>query len=190
MKRFLIATAVLLAIAIIVPAVSFASYKLSFHRRLHGKARREWKQAAVSDIVRKAANSAWLSNEIATLSVQTKDTNHMAEDSWFSGHLILTRSGEWMLYTNICTKSNARVHDLFIGLGSDGKWYYSSYHFCIEMVVLRMNPELEGQPENLRKFVWAYYLRTFDRRSGDCLQETWNWKLWRPRAASPSSSGP
>jgi len=190
MKKILFAVAALLAIAIIIPAVSFARFKLGFHQRLYGKARKKWKQAAISDIARKATNSAWLSNELAAVAAQTKATTGQTEQDWFSGNLILTRSGEWILYTNVCNKSDRRVHDLLIGLGSNGKWYYSTYHFCVQMIVLHMNPELEGQPEHLQKFVWAYYLREFDGHSDECLQETWNAKLRRPRAAGGRPSGP
>ncbi len=190
MKKVLVAVAILLAIAVLVPAVNFVRYRISLHQRLYGKARKEWKQAAVTDLARKVANSTWLSNEVAAVAAQIKTNSDAPDDNWFSGHLLLARSGEWMLYTNICSKSDRRIHDLFIGLGSNGKWYFSTYHFCIEMVVLRMTPELEGQPASLQQFVWAYYLQEFDGRSDDCLQETWNPKLWRRRAAAGGGSGP
>ena len=54
--------------------------------------------------------------------------------------------------------------------GSDGKWYYSTYHFCVEMIVLR---DMLDQPENLAKFRNECALREFDGHSDACLETTW-----------------
>ena len=83
--------------------------------------------------------------------------------------MILMRKGEWLAYTNVCRKQDRHIYDLFLARGSDGRWYYSTYHFCIGMIVLRM----EEQPEDLAEFARTYFLRTFDGRSDDCLQKTW-----------------
>jgi hypothetical protein len=82
----------------------------------------------------------------------------------------VTRNGEWLAYTNVCRKEDRHIHDLFLARGSDGRWYYSTYHFCIGMIVLRME---EQQPEDLAGFAKTYFLRTFDGQSDDCLQKTW-----------------
>jgi hypothetical protein len=189
-KKILIAIAAMVAIAVLVLLAQAVRFKIWSHQRLYGKPRREWKQMAVTDIARRATNSAWLSNEVAAVAAEMAKPTDRFEQAWFSDHLLLMRSGEWMVYTNICSKQNGRIHDLFIGRGSDGKWYYSTFHFCIGMVVLQMGLELEGQPENLQKFVWAYYLREFDGRSDDCLQETWNAKLRRPRLTQVGGGPP
>jgi len=79
------------------------------------------------------------------------------------------RNGDWLAYANICQKEDHRIRDLFLGRGSDGRWYYSTYHFCIGMVVLKM----EEQSDDLAGFAKTYYLRPFDGHSDKCLQETW-----------------
>lgn len=85
--------------------------------------------------------------------------------------LILMTNGEWMVYRSICRKENFWVRDLFLGRASDGRWYYSTYHFCINMCALgRMG---EGQPSSLADFAQTYYLKPFDGRSDECLQSTW-----------------
>lgn len=77
--------------------------------------------------------------------------------------------GDWIAYTNICQKQDRRIEDLFIGRGSDGQWYYSTFHFCKGMLVLRG----EDRPEDLRSFAKGYFLRTFDGRSDESLRKTW-----------------
>lgn len=79
------------------------------------------------------------------------------------------RNGDWLAYANICHKQDGRIRDLFLGRGSDGRWYYSTFHFCNQMIVLKM----EEQSTNLVEFAKTYYLREFDGRSDECLQKTW-----------------
>jgi hypothetical protein len=135
---------------------------------LQSSARRAWKEKIIADIAARIADVSWPTNEFARLKPQR--TNEPSEDaSWLSDQIILTRKGEWLAYANVCQKQNRRIHDLFIARGSDGRWYYSTYHFCIGMIVLRM----EEQPEDLAAFTKAYFLQTFDGESDDCLQKTW-----------------
>jgi hypothetical protein len=87
------------------------------------------------------------------------------------------KNGDWILYRSICTKQDRRIHDIFIGRASDGKWYYSTYHFCIGLVTLMMM----DQSENLPEFLKTYYLREFDGHSDKCLKKTWPTKNQRAR---------
>lgn len=131
-------------------------------------ARREWKDRAIADISTRVANSAWVSNELAHL--KTRGDNHPSDsDGWLSERLIVMRNGDWLAYANLCQKQDSRIRDLFLGRGSDGRWYYSTYHFCKGMVVLKM----EEQSDDLAGFAKTYYLRQFDGHSDECLQKTW-----------------
>jgi hypothetical protein len=78
-------------------------------------------------------------------------------------------NGEWMAYRNVCAKEEDRIADLVIGRGSDGKWYYSTFHFCIGMLNLRTME----QPESLPRFQTEYFLQEFDGHSDECLKKTW-----------------
>jgi len=131
-------------------------------------ARRAWKNQALADITTQVADSAGISNELAQLKMETSGPTQGSE-RWFSPRLILMRNGEWLAYASVCHKAAPRISDLFLARGSDGQWYYSTYHFCVDMIVLRM----EEQPENLAAFVQAYSLRPFDGHSDACLQKTW-----------------
>lgn len=135
---------------------------------LHSSARRAWKERNIADIAARVAAPSWPTNEFAQLKPQS--TNDLSDDtSWLSEHIIVTRRGEWLAYANSCQKQDGRIADIFLARGSDGHWYYSTYHFCVGMVVLRM----EEQPEDLAAFAKTYFLQTFDGQSDDCLQKTW-----------------
>lgn len=160
-KRFIIAGVGILLIAAGIAVVGRGD-------QLQSSARRNWKQQSVAEITARVVDPAWPTNELARL--KTQNTGEpSAEASWLSDRIIVTRNGEWLAYASICRKENSRIHDLFLARGSDGRWYYSTYHFCIGMIVLLM----DEQPEDLAGFAKTYFLRTFDGQSDDCLQKTW-----------------
>lgn len=162
-KRFLnIAgvVSVLVVVSVIAIAVRYAP---------SSSARRAWKEKAIGEISTRIANPAWPSNELAHL--KTKGTNDPSDsDTWLTERLIVMRNGDWLAYANICQKEDSRIRDLFLGRGSDGRWYYCTYHFCMGMVVLRMMAE---QSDDLAAFSKTYCLRQFDGHSDECLQKTW-----------------
>jgi hypothetical protein len=108
-------------------------------------ARRAWKEKALADISSRVTDPLWVSNEAARL--QRHGTNDPSDsDGWLSERLILMRNGDWLAYGSVCQKANRRIEDLFVARGSDGRWYYSTFHFCLGMFELKM----DGQPETLR----------------------------------------
>ena len=136
--------------------------------RLNSKARKEWKDKAIAEITRQISDTAPVSKEIESL--KTKPSEESEWGRWISEDLIVMTNGEWMAYRNICAKEEGRMPDLFIGRGSDAKWYYSTYHFCIGMIVLK---SMRDQPESLTRFRSDCYLREFDGYSDECLKKTW-----------------
>jgi hypothetical protein len=92
-------------------------------------------------------------------------------EGWLSEHLILMQSGEWLVYKSHCNKAPPHnVMDIFLAKGSEGKWYYSTCHFCVGMVGLRMTQD--HQPLDLATFAKVYRLREFDGKSDACLGKT------------------
>jgi hypothetical protein len=135
---------------------------------LQSGARRAWKERSIADITARVADPSWPTNEFARL--KPRSTNDVSDDAcWLSENIIVTRKGEWLAYANSCQKQDGRIPDIFLARGSDGRWYYSTYHFCVGMVVLRM----EEQPEDLATFAKTYFLQMFDGQSDDCLKKTW-----------------
>jgi hypothetical protein len=131
---------------------------------LRSKARKQWKDNAVGSITQTYGDSAGLTNELQRLAGEQSES-----ENWLSSKLIVMTNGEWLVFTNKCHKEDRNIHDIFIARGSDGQWYYSTYHFCINMIVLRIDP----RPANLSEFVQRYSLRTFDGRSDISLEKTW-----------------
>ena len=101
----------------------------------------------------------------------------------------MLQNGDWIVCENICQKEDNRIHDLFIGRGSDGRWYYSTFHFCVDLMVLHVE---DRQPATLAQFADGFYLTPFDGRSDDCLRQTWTGGAtdrksfrWPPPASCP-----
>ena len=162
-KKLLIAGAiVLLGLA----ALGLAALMGGEH--LNSRARKQWKNQAIAEITQRTRDTASVLKELESLT--NKPSVESEWDRWISKDLIVMTNGEWMVYRNVCAKEAGHIPDLFIGRGSDDKWYYSTYHFCIDMLVLRTMME---QPESLAKFRQDGYLREFDGRSDECLNKTW-----------------
>jgi hypothetical protein len=136
---------------------------------LRSEARRAWKEKAMAEIAALVADSNRLSGELEQLKEAQAQAKPTDEGFWISGHLLLMRNGDWLAYANNCWKEEPHIYDMFLARGSDGQWYYSTYHFCVKMLVLRVG----DQPESLAAFAKAHYLRPFDGRSDECLQKTW-----------------
>ena len=137
--------------------------------RLRAKPRREWKDQAIAKIERRLSDRQALEAEIARIG-QALAATRPAPDAWIGDDVLVMKNGDWIACQSTCSKEDPRIHDLFIGHGSDERWYYSTFHFCRGKVVLRV----EGHPpESLAGFADAYWLVPFDGRSDDCLKATW-----------------
>ena len=143
-------------------------------------ARREWKEQAIPEIARLAGDREWIAREIIRLKLAAKAEKPgplRGENGigWLTDHMILMRNGEWLVYRNHCSKQSPHtVKDIFLAKGSNGKWYYTTCHFCVGMYALiLMQSELpENQPATLAAFAKRYHLREFDGHSDACLQTT------------------
>ena len=136
------------------------------------KERREWKEKAISEIVKYSADKNWIENGIKGLKTLPPPQNFANGGAgWLSHNMILFRNGEWLIYRNHCHKEPPHtVEDIFIAKGSNGKWYYTTCHFCIEMYGLLMDQHCP--PPDISIFSKAYHLKEFDGISNVCLQKT------------------
>ncbi len=158
----------LLAGLIVFVVVSFVVFQNPMHGRLHAAARKEWKEKAVSGIAGHLVDQTWLERELGVVKIKLASEGE-EDGGWFTRDLLVLKNGDWIAYSAKCSKEDARIHDIFVGRASDGKWYYSTFHFCIGMIDLRM----EGRTDSLSKFITTYSLREFDGRSDECLKQTW-----------------
>lgn len=180
-RLFAIRSVLLLSLCVAVVAVLLVWWGREDPWR--SKARRQWKDQAVARIEQLLGDKAWLAAETARLN--SAATSRPFEGAWVGDELLVMQNGDWIVCQNICSKQNRRIKDLFIGRASDGKWYYSTFHFCVGKCVLQM----ERRPEDLAHFVNAYWLVPFDGRSDDCLNSTWtDSEPWGEQKMQPESS--
>jgi len=133
---------------------------------LRAPARRAWKDKALAELARRSADPKFVTNELAAMKAGKASQKNCRSEPWLSDHLILLENGEWLLYASICSKADRRIHDIFIGRASDGKWYYSTWHSCSYVI------NLHHQSKSLEDFIKEYWLREFDGRSDECLEKT------------------
>lgn len=127
----------------------------------HSQERREWKDAAIMAIQNDLKATDYLNKRFG---------DHSENAEWLTADTILCSDGSWLAYRGQCHKEDPKVHDIFIAKASNGKWYYSDFHFCKEMMVLASG----NQPESLDEFKHQYFLASFDGKSDDALEPTWN----------------
>jgi hypothetical protein len=156
----------------VLVATAVVVVRVKSRDRLTGPARREWRDDAVARVDRRLADPQWLAGEVDRLKAAALEPPELGR--WAGEHVLVMRNGDWIVCENICRKEDARIHDLFIGRGSDGRWYYSTFHFCIDRVVLANT----RQPGSLAQFADGYWLAPFDGRSDECLKVTWAGGPW------------
>lgn len=160
----------IIGVAVLLLGTMLLVFWLKANTGLRAKPRRAWKDNAIADIFQKSTDAGWIESQLAELNSRPPDA--WPEVHWLSESLLLMKDGEYIVYCQCCSKQDSRIHDIFVGRGSDGKWYYTTYHFCIGMFVLT-SMSRHGQPASLADFVDTYYLREFDGRSAECLNKTW-----------------
>jgi hypothetical protein len=83
--------------------------------------------------------------------------------------LLLMTNDEFVVYSFRHGFNSGFVDHLFLARGSDGRWLYSTYHFCNSMVGARF----DEQPGSISEFATRYSVCEFDGKSDVCLQRTW-----------------
>jgi len=134
--------------------------------------RMRWKARSIAEIEAVVGAKAELASSISRLESKRKPDEEQgnAEAWWISDDLMLMKSGEWLAYRYSCCHDSPLLSDHFIAKASDGKWYFSSFHFCNGMLGLLM--DLQRQPKSLALFLKAFNFREFDGSSNACLDST------------------
>ncbi len=137
----------------------------------------DWKRNAIAKIEARRADPAWLEAELKKLAAEASSRDQPSTGAgWAGGELLTTQNGDWMICQSVSVKEKKLgiPQDLFIALGSDHRWYYSSFHFCIGKSSIMSDPQVE----NLADLVEAYWMVPFDGKSDDCLKPTWHGESW------------
>lgn len=175
MKRTIVIVAI--SAALVLSAAVYAYWP-----RLTNRPRRIWKDQAIEQVRHRVADEQWLSAETDRVKAQPRSF----EGGWFSDELLLMKNGDWMVAQHMCSKQEPLIKDIFIGRGSDGRWYYSTFHFCVGLDVLHMEP----QPKSLAEFVRGFWLVPFDGKSDDCLEQTWTSEPYGQFLLNPAIAKP
>ena len=128
-------------------------------------ARENWKTATLPHLVETSATNEQVRIELE----QIKNPTSNVDFSWAHEHVILMTNGEYLVYAFRHGFNNGFLDHLFLAHGTDGKWYYSTYHFCNHMAVILA----DDPPGSIGEFAKRYWLSEFDGKSDDCLKHTW-----------------
>ena len=160
MKRFvIISLSVVLAIAALYVGW-MATVKWRWER-----GRTKWAAAALPKLAELSCTSEVVRTELAQLKSPTPNLDF----GWAHDDIILMTNGEYLIYAWWHGFNSGLVDHLFLAHGSDGKWYYSTYHFCNHMAMIRG----DDAPGSIAEFIGRYAVREFDGRPEECLKRTW-----------------
>ncbi len=148
----------LLIVALVVGCRAAAQYKSQ-------RARERWKTATLYQLAQTSITNEHILTELDQIRHPTPDLNF----GWGHEHVIPMANGEYLVYAFWHGFNNGAVDHLFLAHGTDGKWYYSTYHFCSQMVGLAG----DDPAGSISEFAKTYSLREFDGKSDECLKHTW-----------------
>jgi len=138
--------------------------QLTLHK--YQRARAAWKTTTLDQLAGLSLTNEDVSRELNTL----KDNRGVGEhQQWTSDRILLMTNDESLVYASRHGFNNGSVDHLFFAHGSDGRWYYSTYHFCNSMAGVMG----DGPPGSIAEFASRYAVREFDGQSDVCLEHTW-----------------
>jgi hypothetical protein len=129
-------------------------------------ARAQWKEPALERLAGLSITNEAIRRELDELK---ENPNPDFDLGWTHDQVLLMTNGESIIYAFRHGANNGFVDHLFLGRGSDGRWLYSTYHFCNRMAGVRG----DDPPGSIAEFAERYSAREFDGKSDACLQRTW-----------------
>jgi hypothetical protein len=130
------------------------------------RARAKWKEATLPQLAALSITNEAIRQELETLKAGPKPDLDL---SWVHDHVLLMTNGDYLIYAFRHGVNDGVRDHLFLAHGSDGRWFYSTYHFCSDMIIARS----DDAPGSLTEFAKRYWVREFDGKSDACLQHTW-----------------
>ena len=151
-----------LAIPVLIALLIAGCRSVTKHGYEH--ARKVWKDEVLLQI----AKTSMTDEQVLTEIDQIKHPSPNLNFGWAHEHVLLMTNGEFLVYAFRHGSNNGFVDHLFLAHGSDGRWLYSTYHFCNHMVGADAD-----SPGSINEFATKYAAREFDGKSEECLQHTW-----------------
>jgi hypothetical protein len=103
--------------------------------------------------------------EISALKAHVGEPNY---PWWVGENLVLMTNGEYLIYAFRHGNNMGWPPHLFLARGSDGRWFYSSFHFCNGLIAACAPPP----PGSIDEFAKRYGAYEFDGKSDECLKTT------------------
>lgn len=139
-----------------------------FGERTRQRAKRaHWAMATLPQLSTLSITDSLIREDLQALAQANKADPSF--DLWTGDHVLLMTNGMYLLYKFRHGDNMGFVPHLFLAHGSDGRWYYSSYHFCSLMATVRG----DDAPGSIEEFAQRYGVNTFDGTSRVCLRVTW-----------------
>jgi hypothetical protein len=132
----------------------------------YDRERANWKTMTLPQLATLSVTNEHISQELETLKANRSKEVH---PQWTGERVLLMTNDEYLVYASRHGFDNGFVDHLFLARGSDGRWYYSTYHFCNHLTMLLSDPP----PSSIAEFASRYAAREFDGKSDECLQHTW-----------------
>ena len=153
-----------LSIPVILVALVFGWWSVT--RYNYQRARTAWKTTTLERLAGLSFTNVDINRELEALKAHRGVGEHR---EWTADRILLMTNDEYLVYASRHGFNSGFVDHLFLAHGSDGRWYYSTYHFCNSMAaVIGDDP-----PGSIAEFVSRYAGREFDGKSDVCLQHTW-----------------
>lgn len=153
-----------LSIPLVLVGMVFGGW--SAVRYKHQRARADWKTAALAGLGGLSITNEDFNRELELVRAKRGAGEHQ---QWTGKRILLMTNDEYLVYASRHGFNSGFVDHLFLARASDGRWYYSTYHFCNGMVGIMS----DDPPGSIAEFVRTYSARQFDGKSDECLQHTW-----------------
>jgi hypothetical protein len=157
-----------LLVSVAIPFIIIAlpiGYLLAM-RLKYSHERANWQAATLPRLAGLSMTNTDIRRELERLK---KEGSAGAPREWVGEHVLLMTNGECLLCAFRHGFNNGSVEHLFLAHGSDGRWLYSTYHFCHGMAATGA----DDPPGSITEFAMRYSAREFDGKSDVCLQHTW-----------------
>jgi hypothetical protein len=136
---------------------------------LPNRDRAAWKNAIMPQLANLSVSDDSIRKQLEFLK---SDAAQSTAVSWSSEQILLMTNGQYLIYAYRHGNAHELPAHLFLARGSDDRWYYSSYHFCRNMLMLSG----DEPPGSIAEFAHWYGVRQFDGKSDDCQKKT-KWQL-------------
>jgi cell division protein FtsB len=154
-----------LFIVLLIIAAALAGFWQFMKQREH-QARAQWKGQALARLAELSITNEEILRELDDLKGGPTPS---LDFGWTHENVLLMTNGEYIVYAHRHGANNGFVDHLFLGHGSDGRWLYSTFHFCNSMAAVQG----DAPPGSIDEFAERYSARQFDGKSDECLQRTY-----------------